>query len=322
MTEGRGPKVTTTGDDHAALLYPSSVRRALAAMAVLGLVSVACGEDYRAGASRERGFEQECQKYAESICKRYAACVPGLLQLLYGGPVSCAEVTATQCKIAFTAPGAIADASTIGRCGEAMLAQDCESRVADRTPEECLIAGTRAVGESCFGDEQCASKGCRNVGADFCGTCVEISREGEPCEGDTCARGTFCVEGTCQPNTQLGEKCSASHPCAYGLRCDFGTCARFLEEGDACTQDVECNVVAGFVCADGRCRAATFVEPGQSCDGEDLVCKAGRCVQQGSTRVCVANPSYGEPCNASTPCFAGLVCLAGQCVYPDQTICK
>lgn len=73
----------------------------------------------------------------------------------------------------------------------------------------------KSNGSTCDADAQCHSTHC------FQGTCVALSRVGEPCAAG-CALPAVCVDDTCVPGAADGESC-VDKGCAFGW-CQNGVC--------------------------------------------------------------------------------------------------
>lgn len=95
----------------------------------------------------------------------------------------------------------------------------------------------RAAGEACtparYSDELATA---------FTGTLTE----GASCERLECETGLACVGGTCMPEKDAGDACSATDGCHdAGLYCgDDGLCARLGTGGTACTDASRCESAA------------------------------------------------------------------------------
>ena len=102
--------------------------------------------------------------------------------------------------------------------------------------------------------EACPGHVCGEIGT-TCGsggTCVELSRPGQPCATDfDCGPREVCTSGlVCAVPPQLGDPCSAS--CAVGAWCNAddhgGTCDVPVANGTLCVSPEQC---ASGYCADG-----------------------------------------------------------------------
>ncbi len=234
----------------------------------------------------------------------FSACIANAT----GGAASCPN---------FTAPGSD-DLLACSSGGGAMVS----SRGADGcfTNASCSLAiSCTAFSYNCPAGFACNatanSTGACKVGGDMCGgpdgrDCPEGSRCELPgdypdaagacrrlCSSDaTCANGTECVGGSCEP--AQGRLCDASNPCPAGFACQGGAC--MLGEGrlcgtgmPPCPADFSCDTSAGAGNT-GACRAM--------CGGAaDSQCPVGR--------VCISNIS----CRAHETCMD----YAGMCIQND-----
>lgn len=95
--------------------------------------------------------------------------------------------------------------------------------------------------------------------------CQPVAEEGEPCETVfDCALGTYCDDGVCVSNLELGADCVQviDFSCGWGNYCsEDGVCATQKGVAAECTEDIEC---AGLNCSPfGTCQDT----------GEDTVCE-------------------------------------------------
>lgn len=182
-----------------------------------------------------------------------------------------------------------------------------------------------ALGEVCerliFTDlwEQSCAKGtfCGNTGPEDRGPphCLPQAASGEACvlASRSCADGTSChFGGGCEPEKEVGVKCSWYGECAPGLAC-AGTCVERHGEGGTCGKWLgEC--APGLGCDAGTCRPkpdevvvgrdtqdAPVLKLGARCDEARGLCPLGtscRCSDHTTcaTMTCIPGPKLGESC--------------------------
>lgn len=197
--------------------------------------------------------------------------------------------------------------------------------VCGELPNLPVVPGKRAPGSACLADGQCASATCSDQNG-ACGECVEAVRAGQRCDlanpKSVCERGTSCTSNVCTATAssrKVGDPCSAASDCptAKGLTCSAGVCTSAtaalgescaskacrgsvcdaatkrcvaLRTSGACTTSGQCNVFAGYACADASKTCEDFTPS-------------------------VARAKVGEACGVSsggsyTTCAVGLACDA------------
>ena len=219
----------------------------------------------------------------------------------------------------------LATARTLDGCGLFEMPRVCTT----------VFIGTKAPGEACASDDECApvangTSSCgfddvcvaevRGAAGDTCaGTCTEGMQGGF--ESTTCSGGggqeadptqpsvncftndgLFCGrEGTCAAVAQLNEDCSNGARCADGLDCrsneaDARVCQPYPTVGEACFGDCD-----GGYClrGDDGSVCTAFVELGGACDPESFDDPCGPTGACGESSVC-------EPASAEDP--AAFVC--------------
>jgi hypothetical protein len=141
----------------------------------------------------------------------------------------------------------------------------------------------------------------------------------------TCVAGVSPDEIT--TDAMAGESCGRDgQSCAAGLYCNDGTCSAWRQVGEACnTEDDACvrNSVCGQSATDpdrDECVPVVRVGPGEPCTDEDqapegelivcdisqrLTCRSGVCAR--------GNGPEGEFCYYTAECAEGLQCLSGYC---------
>jgi hypothetical protein len=101
------------------------------------------------------------------------------------------------------------DGEQAAACVDALRARGCERTTHDwlYRPEACkaMLVGTRAIGEGCYFDDECASGDCTPP-TDGCelaccpGTCAAALAPvavGQACGPAPCVEGSYCVAGVC-----------------------------------------------------------------------------------------------------------------------------
>jgi hypothetical protein len=290
-----------------------------------------------------------CERYARETCRIEAICRVSYMEypapLIFRGPygaralfgtsahlpddAACLTNALAHCTDRLALPDVGLDESDVVACvGDLRALRSCAgardhlARIAPRTDRNerytslpyCPTApGTRAEGDGCAVDEQCASGLCSriyNLAAriDRCGTCARIRGEGEVCglDPDEEEDGWFpCGDGLgCMPDArgvprctrlvrELGEACGGGDTfglCAGGLACIRGVCAPERRVGETCTELI------------GECR------PGAYCDD-----RIGRCVY-------LPEVGLGGVCGITFPPTPGFgLCAEGVC--DDHAMC-
>ena len=197
-------------------------------------------------------------------------------------------------------------------------------------PCDSVFTGTVAVGDTCFFQEECASRVCQ-IDYTVCdraqccpGVCVAaptVVGVGGDCTSSntTCATAATClpdangVTETCQRTPVVGDPCvGTAVPCQYPLYCDptSGTCQAPVDTGQACNPNANglgCDEVAD-VCEPSTSVCTRLPGPGQPCDPTDggLCLIYERC--DATTKTCVALPPVGQPCDDNVGCLATNIC--------------
>lgn len=201
------------------------------------------------------------------------------------------------------------DPQGIEACRQHLAGVQCQAQLQD-LDGGCgqMWRGLRPVGAACgLGLESfvCQEGATCRIGTDFCGTCVAAGGVGEPCaEGNSCATGAACVEGSCVARSAPGQPCSAQQPCVVGASCEEGVCRGFsvVGLGDACDRALRCPYKSE--CVQGFCVEAAL--QGEPCT--EAGCASGVCAQG----VCEAPVQVGGPCREDAQCLSGL-CAQGLC---------
>src|SRR6185503_15131620 len=142
-----------------------------------------------------------CGAYAETLCMRYEACYPHMLEQVMGDVDTCRSREEVFCEsvleaggTSWTEPGMVACATSIGDA-------TCEGVLAmlfDVGPAACDPGpGTKAEGASCHDDHQCLGGFCKK-GFGVCGECSSKLPANSACDHPLgCEVGLVCVAGTC-----------------------------------------------------------------------------------------------------------------------------
>lgn len=206
-------------------------------------------------------------RYATAWCAMSKRCCEGA-----GGTydADCEAAVATEVMAHGTeamADGATWDATTAGRCLDAIEAADCaETGVAELVAmvNTCSDTWTGVVppGGACMTYGSCAEpavSGGATAGASCVNSmCVQVVRQpaGAPCSDTTSGPlltlcdplEGVCTGGVCVALPGNGEACTGA--CRSGSRCTGGVCAALLAAGADCSAGSEC---ASDACNGGRC---------------------------------------------------------------------
>lgn len=280
---------------------------------------------------------EACRLYFTAICDRYVAC--GLFER-----ERCMRRVAT-CPDRLFAEGSAWTIEKARACAPEWAAFDCDQAARLLGPACDDHRGTRAVGDSCIFDDQCASGACsaRYVFQEQCGVCQNVAAPGGACgadlacpRGQDCGEGSVCVDQLLMPGSEtpgppaaLGQPCTAFPGCAEGLSCEApgegtteGTCVAAPPLGAAC---VETFGSAGL-CAEG---ATCDSRPGGTCVALGQIgepCGFTACVPEaycnvigddfGQSHTCLAPRVPGDPCvrapgfeRETSVCADGLECI-------------
>lgn len=200
------------------------------------------------------------------------------------------------------------DGGKAEKCLAAIAQQSCDvtSREGRRLPPSCdaILTGTRAPGDACYFDTECASGACTETACprDMCcaGTCAApLARApiGAACErSPDCVDQAFCGrDHLCHALAAMGEACDADADCGYGLACvgaglDPGACRPLPKLGEACPY-LRCAELGARCDASGTCVAAGAGAP---CTSDAECSTYGQC--DPAAHVCTAFPTVGLPC--------------------------
>lgn len=324
----------------------SQTWRALAAavlslgLAAVGSACTAPGSNPEAPGSQDPpSSTADCEELAQAYCEKVDACGPDNPTAATEGRAQCEQRVAADCRARQQAPDAEVTAGALQSCVDHWSTLACEALL-DWELGDCRLGrGTRAAGESCRYDEQCAGRCYFHRGSDPCGVCVDEATEGASCEADPdegqpCGEGLTCVNGECVIRSTvslLGETCTSASGmrCANTLWCDAGVCAQPKPAGAACSALVdECSLAEGLWCPPDAqtCQPFPIVGEGESCMPEGtgiLVCSAGLVCASGSSGWACARPApEGSQCGLGLPpCADRLLCWEESCLAEDQLMC-
>lgn len=240
---------------------------------------------------------EACVIYAAAFCRRSIECE--------GSDVSDTTVyqCAANCPDVMFAPGSTRTVESLLACADEVTALSCEDHQAANYPA-CVSAGTKAIGEPCVYNSQCASLLCKV--ADACGVCVRPVGAGEDCSG-----------------TDVG--CGANLLCRNGV-CDLLASSDIHDWGEPCADFTECDQLNGH-CNQQTGVCEQYPGEGESCEALNACQAAFYC--KGPDKLCTVLPKLGEPCGddvrSSWPaCASGLACtvwevsdgVSGTCVEP------
>lgn len=197
-------------------------------------------------------------------------------------------------------------------------------------PAACanVFTGSKATGQPCDDDAECASGRCWGCPT---GVCVQPVARGEACgRSHACGPDDICANGVCTPlrvDLPAGASCDMAvnqNPVANVVYSDFistpalgcapnlacvgdgiaatGTCQAMRPAGSACASSSECS--GTLVCHDQKCQDASVVWPPVHCGA--VTCKAGEaCATSLATPTCLPAALPGEACDPTVACTPG-----------------
>ncbi len=241
-----------------------------------------------------------CTRLATATCELKLRCYAAFSRL---DRTACVEQTQASClaevdrlRTSFEGGRVEIDATQLVTCERRLTSSACPPSFPPAYPlavaqpfADCqlgtgLLKGAVKSGETCDDPVECVS-------GTFCvkpqgvcrGTCVALSKLGEPC-GIGCGPGLRCDGTRCAEFKALDEPCSSSRECAAELIC-LGSCRPRRKLGERCRVDVE---------------RLSPCEPGLACDVAPFV--------EGLDGTCVIPGGPFAACNFHWSCQPGLVC--------------
>jgi hypothetical protein len=223
-------------------------------------------------------------------------------------------------------PGVSYTPGLFSNCSKAWSALACGHVLDPDNLPECTAAGSRAVGEACNVNEQCASLFCKQTGL-ACGQCAAPPPVGSACalDGD-CAPGTWCMPSkTCQRPRALNETCTTTLRCRNDLTCYKGKCVtmpRFVSAACDPGNGLICDWLHDMGCTSAN-KCATFAAHtvGQSCGGTtSSFCTRLEACANG---LCQAAPADKAACDdtAQKYCEGPASCIDHVCHLPSDATC-
>ncbi len=347
------------------------------------LVITACGSDTGdgddtsiaprdGGVARDAGEEVEpprdggppaldptdaADRIAGAFCAYARRCQSANLDYFALDEASCPAFAAAHLEPLFTTARAAADdgrlsydAAALDACVAELEQHACAPRPSNICAD--FLLGTRAPGEACRFDLECAggycdtadaatscgypavlsdlaSFMCMNTG-DVCAACVAYAGVNASCDGVRCGADLRCANLGTQANPDLrclrrdlgvGQTCftTTSGFCAFGLHCvgpsGMSTCVVDAAEGETCATGNDLPLAAPR-CGNGLLCEGGTCQP-YSVSGLGEACdNTGRLCPLGSfcsnASICVALPSGGEPCLQNL-CDPDHICVGNTC---------
>jgi hypothetical protein len=277
-----------------------------------------------------------CEKWAQSVCGRFAACGSGELLSLFANESDCIDREAHDaCPVHFFGPSSWTPAA-LGTCATDVAQLACTDLAQRTYPASCRPApGFGANGASCFANGDCQSGLCDNNHEFFLenwgflgGTCVQAIEDNQPCSSDTSSPGQCrsyrcnATKHTCTPRGQNPATCDSDDDCSIGYACDVNAaaCRPLSAAGGPCGGSTgrKCSGLLGLVCDDTThtCAPQKLPTAGKACQALDTCGGGSYCdatLFLGGT--CQEQAEAGESC-ASTSIGAGLPGLQSSCHYP------
>jgi hypothetical protein len=249
----------------------------------------------------------------------------------------CRTYHTNRCKMFAAVPGATITVLNIQACGQALAAESCDQFRSSGYPPECTVSpGTRADGEPCISDAQCAGISCTWTANAACGACSHSSPVGSTCtvDGD-CTSDAWCdgASKTCIAYLLQGASCTGTNAtCAWYLACTNGVCQPPAGYGAPCDQTAEnCDWVQGLYCSStATCQPVTLAAVGQPCGtvqgaANYVECGVGASCETTSTgtSLCMAFAPEGSPCDPARqyPCAGLSHCANNVCTSYDAVSC-
>jgi len=206
-------------------------------------------------------------------------------------------------------------------CSTVMLEAPVTESGVPEAPVTTSTNASRAVGDVCALDAQCASRRCSaDADAGSCGVCLDARKLGESCDGplQVCSASAACGDGVCRSTKkivgdacELGPKGGDLGSCDDELYCagqpgdQQGTCATYVPVGGAC-QSFTGYCVEGAVCMDSGVCA---ILPAGSCRYDEDCGAAEFCAGTGLCQT--ATLTEGAACGLVNGTFIDDDCVPG-----------
>lgn len=302
--------------------------RPLAVLATCALVACSSSDppaapsDAGADVAQALRASDYCEATVELFCEYYLRCG----RMVAANAAECRATFLETCNeryeqryVDLEAAGLLSlSAAGVAACRAHLQSVACERQLGDLNgPCGDMWIGTQPAGSPCGLDVEsftCAPGTACVLGLDLCGVCKPTSPTGGACgDGVTCGAEATCVDGRCVVRRQVGESCSTKEPCVVGASCSGGVCVApsIVAEGEACDASRRCPYRS--TCIAGRCVRAALL--GEDCEGR--TCASGRCVTEGTTKICRPLLEPGATCTVALECRSGS-CVKGTCeALPD-----
>jgi hypothetical protein len=324
-----------------------------------GSSSSSGGPNGDAGTADGQAAEAACTELAQVGCQKRQACTNtvypegALIVHNFGDMNTCVERQKASCLAGLQAPGTGSSPNAIGACVTAFAGWSCTDLLDNVPPDACVIKGSRADGQPCAFNGQCATGFCSGIKYATCGTCAEFPSAGASCAASDCGHNQLCVATTnlCQTRGVAGATCDPqTAPCAAGLSCAGATGSQTCQTaastvGAACGNGTPaCFAVQELACSGPNqqktCAAITFVDASAACglmaDGSHADCRAGNCYTNAGPATaadlgtCKSDAADGRACDTQLgpSCIAPARCVVagtgttGTCRFPDAAACS
>src|SRR5450755_4851401 len=177
------------------------VRRALAPLLAGPVFFCACGgrsqQSEGEAPSVPSDIAAACTNEESIACMTEDSCEGGFATLIYGSVGNCISRRTRECELEVASLGTAYGAPEITTCAMNQAAQTCDEWIGTLTPG-CGFNGTKAVGEPCLYNAQCASRLCDafryNNEREVCGVCASLPSEGDACSSSCGAEGVLSCE--------------------------------------------------------------------------------------------------------------------------------
>ena len=257
---------------------------------------------------------EACVAYVLAQCQRRQECD--------GDPSQSCFLNASACPDLMFSNGSTRTVSSLKACAAEFATYSCDQLNLGFFPD-CSSAGTRAPGQACAFNSQCASLSC-DLASTECGQCTSLGDLDADCSaaGITCKPGLFCDRSTKRcatyvytspddPRFAKGMACTPRTGCNAGLYCAAnGVCALKPTLGMSCLDAPACGDDSYCALADNFCTALPgFGAPCGVGLGGDSVCPTGAaCWSFDTSSTCMPLGGSGTTCERDEHCQAGLSC--------------